>query len=826
MTGDPGLLVTHRGLADAVAARQQRHPLDRTDRVLQVAGAATPADLLWPLTAGATLVLAPPDPDRLVRTIAAERVTAAALPGPLLRAVLRDRGCDTVRTVLPAPGRTVPAAGALVLDAELAPAPVGVPGELCHRGAGVARGYRDRPDLTADRFVPDPYGPPGSRLHRTGEPAWRRPDGSVELLDDQVTVRGHRVRPAEVEAALAEHPGVAGAAVVARSDGLVAYLVTAGDPPTAADLDGHLRTRLPDYAVPGAFMVLPALPLTALGTVDSAALPEVAVGGGQRAAFVPPRGELERSLAELWQDLLGVPRVGAHDDFFALGGHSLLATKLTAQVRAAHGIRLPLREFFARPTVAALAAWIAERTAAGDAPAAAVPVADRSGPLPLSFAQEGLVRHHPVPAEDPYHNVVTGLLLTGELDEAALRRSLTAVTARHEVLRTRIGPGPDGPAQVVSGTADWPLTVVDLTELPPADRRAELHRLVEAAGRRPYRLADEPPVRAVLARLDDRERALVLSMHHLVTDNWSYGVLIRDLGELYAADVAGRSPRLPALPVQYADVAAWQRRQLADGALDGPLRHWRRQLADLPPPLALTAPETAAPATGTTTGFTVGAEVTEPLRELARAEGATLFMVLLAAFDVLLAAFSGSDDIPVAYPEAGRDQPETADLIGFFVGTLVVRADLSGPLRLRDLVGQVRDRVLEADAHRGVPLWAVERSPGGLDPTRLLLNLLNATVPPPSLTGLEIRSLEIGADYVFSEVLGSLDAAAVDAALILREDGPALRGMWLCSPDRVDPRALGALQDGWKRLLAWIAADPDADVGELRRRLVAPVGGG
>ncbi len=379
----------------------------------------------------------------------------------------------------------------------------------------------------------------------------------------------------------------------------------------------------------------------------------------------------------------------------------------------------------------------------------------------------------------------------------------------------------DGPAQRVDPAGGWPLATVDLGDS-QAGRPGRLRALIEEQGRLPFRIEAEPMVRGLLARLGPDEHVLVLTIHHLATDNWSYGVLVRDLTEYYTAHATGRAPELPELSVQYPDVAAWQRRQLAEGALDAHLDHWRRTLRDLPPALTLEPLATATDpaAAGYTRAFRVDPEVTAKLRQLAQGEGASLFMVLLSAYDLLLAAFSGRDDIPVGFPEAGRERPETAELIGWFVNPLVVRADLTAASTFRKLVGQVRDRTLDAYAHRGAPLWmAVPTGPAG-DPTRILFNLLNAEVPELTLPGLRVLPLEIGDDYVFSEVLGSnLKPAEVDLALIMRERGAELLGTWLYSTDVFDARVLDVMLRRWEQLLGWLADDPGAALDTLRARL-------
>lgn len=760
--------------------------------------------------------------------VTAHRCAAAGEPtDPANAERLGSDGAGAVGGRYPAPlpvGRPVAGARVHVLDRSGQPVPVGVAGELYV--APVPAG------VPAADLVPDPFGDrPDARLLRTGERGRMRADGVVEHLghrDRRVRLRGFPVDLDLIEATLAGHPDVAAAAVVVRGEAGDARLVAypAGDAvPAATELTTYLKQRLPDYLVPTAWVELPQLPRTPDGTVDRTALPEPEPHGDARpAGQLAPRDEVERAIADLWVELLGVATVGLADNFFVLGGHSLLATRLAARIEDRFGVRVPLRHLFDNPTVGALAELVRrEGSGAGAALTPITPV-DRDPFLPLSFPQEHLIRHHPRGPVDPIHNVVTAVTLTGPLDSSALRRSLDDIVTRHEALRTRIVAGPDGPAQRVEAPGGWPLETVDLRGGEPAGRPGRLRALVEEEGRRPFRIDAEPMVRGLLARLGDDEHALVLTIHHLVTDNWSYGVLVRDLTEFYTAHTTGRAPALPVLDVQYPDVAAWQRRQLAAGALDTHLEHWRRTLHDLPPALTLqptpgeTGPDPGA--TGPTRAFRVDPAVTGQLRQLAQAEGASIFMVLLAAYQLLLAAFSGRDDVPVGFPEAGRERPETADLIGWFVNPLVVRADLTATSTFRELLGQVRDRTLSAYAHRAAPLWLATGTGTAGDPTRVLFNLLNAEVPELTLPGLRVRSLEIGDDYVFSEVLGSnLQPAEVDLALIMREQGAGLRGTWLHATDVFPARALDLLTRRWVWLLGRLADDPAGTLDTLRAGL-------
>ncbi|MBT8226877.1 MAG: amino acid adenylation domain-containing protein [Dactylosporangium sp.] len=727
-----------------------------------------------------------------------------------------------------------------VLDAHLSPVPTGVVGELYIGGAGLARGYGQRPVLTAERFIADPFAGDGSRLYRTGDRVRWRADGQLEFLgriDHQVKIRGYRIELGEIEAVLAAHPAVARAAVVAREDTpgdrrLIAYVApeartSAGEAvPGAGELAAAVRAtvaaRLPAYLVPSAFLVMPVLPLTPTGKIDRAALPEPALTRPElRTPFVDPRNDLERSIAECCVRLLGVERVGVHDNFFEIGGHSLLAVQLAAQINAAHGIQVPMRPFFDNPTVAGLATWVADQRARGT-PAPAIPVVDRGEGVPLSFAQERLCQHHPVAADQPYHNVPTALVLKGDLDEAALRHGLDDLVRRHEALRTRIVNRSAAWVQVVDADGRWPLDTVDLRDHDERTRSQTVHRLVGEHRGRGFRIGREPLVRGCLIRTAVDEHILILVMHHLVTDNWSYGVLIRDLGECYAARTLGREPVLPELDINYLDYAAWQRQRLAGGALDEHAEYWRRQLTDLPPALRLDAPEhqLAGAAAGQTQPFVLGAETARALTGIGQRQNATLFMVLMAAFDLLLSAYSGSDDIVVAYPEAGRARPETTQLVGYFANRLVVRSDLSGDPTFRELVGRVRERILGSSAHQDFPLWSLDTlTSADRDPFRIVCNLLNAPMPAVDLHGVHASPLDTDSTYVFSEIAGNIDPAQVDLALIVREEDEDLRGMWLYSLERVDARVMAVLMRQWPYLIDLVVADPDRGLERLRRRL-------
>ncbi|HET7177530.1 MAG TPA: amino acid adenylation domain-containing protein, partial [Solirubrobacterales bacterium] len=480
-----------------------------------------------------------------------------------------------------------------------APVPRGAVGDLYVGGRGLSRGYLGRPDLTAACFIPDPFGTvPGGRLYATGDRVRQLADGSLEFLgraDQQIKLRGFRIEPAEVERELCRHPQVKQAAVLLREDQpgearLVAYVAAEGDGAPARELREMLARRLPDYMVPALFVPLSALPLTPNGKLDRRALPppERASPSAVDGEPVAPRTPVEEILAGIWSDLLRRERLGVDDNFFELGGHSLLATRVASRVRGTLGVDLPLAELFARPTVARLAQAVAERLQAG-APSLLPPLgrADRSRPLPLSFAQQRLwFLEQLAPGMTAYH-MRAAVLLAGPLDVAALEAALGEVVRRHEALRTTFASTAGEPVQVVGPSRPVPLPVVDLTGLPPSGRAAARQRLVRDEAKRCFDLSRGPLLRASLLRLAAQEHAALLTVHHIVSDAWSMGLLVHELGTLYDGVRQGRPSPLPELAVQYADFALWQRQWLTGEVLAGEVAYWRERLGERPPVLEL-----------------------------------------------------------------------------------------------------------------------------------------------------------------------------------------------------------------------------------------------
>ncbi|HYW07111.1 MAG TPA: amino acid adenylation domain-containing protein, partial [Longimicrobium sp.] len=811
------------GARVVLADRETAADGTRLRRLLERSGAnvmqATPATWRMLLDAGWTpgarmKLLAGGDvlPRGVASALTAGGATLWNLYGPTETTVWStlDRVRDSAVTI----GRAIGGTRTHLLDGVR---PVG-DGELFIGGAGVTRGYLGRPGLTAERFIPDPFSDvPGARMYRTGDGARLRPDGRLDFvgrLDAQVKVRGHRVEPGEVEAALAALPGVSQAAVTARDDGdgprLVGYFV--GDATPATELRAALRATLPEYMLPSAFVRLDALPLGPSGKTDRRALPAPPTESG--AEYRAPGTEVEAALVEAWSEVLGVERVGIDDDFFDLGGHSLLATRVLSRVRQRLGVDLPVRALFQHPTVAALAGAI-RRERGDSAPQPPLEPADRDAPLPLSFAQQRLWFLAEMEPESPLYNLPAAVRMRGELDEAALRRALAEIVRRHEALRTVFRAGRDGtPVQeVTAAPADFPLPVADLRGFPAAWARAEVLRLAADEAEAPFDLRADPLLRGLLVRVADGEHALVLTLHHIVGDGWSVGVLFGELAALYGAFRDGGESPLAPLAVQYADYAAWQRAWLTEGTLEAQLAYWRARLDGAPPLLELPT-DHARPSVQSHRGeilpFDVPAGLARRVRALARREGATPFMVLLAAFTLVLHRLSGSDDVVVGAPVAGRARPEVEGLIGFFVNTMALRVDASGNPSFRELVGRARETALEAYAHQDLPF---ERVVEELHPTRTLgynplfqvalalQNVPRAVAGPPGLT-LELEDVDSG-------------TAKFDLFLELVEEGDRLRAKLEYATDLWEEDGARRIAALFIRLLDAAVAEPDAALTAL-----------
>jgi amino acid adenylation domain-containing protein/non-ribosomal peptide synthase protein (TIGR01720 family) len=709
--------------------------------------------------------------------------------------------------------------------------PVGVPGELCVGGIGVGRGYLNDPLRTAAVFVPDPFAETwnetGARLYRTGDLARWLPAGELEFLgriDHQVKIRGFRIELGEIEAVLARHPAVRECVVLAREDAagsrfLAAYLAARGEEPPVAELIDFLRRHIPEYMVPSAFVILPALPLTANGKVDRKVLPAPERSRDEGTSFVPPGDPVEELLAGVWAEVLGIERIGVHDDFFALGGHSLQATQVRSRIRGLLGVDLPLRTLFEATTLGRLAREVrAARQAGGEAVPSAIPPlppAARDGALPLSFAQQRLWLIDQLDPGSAAYNLPTAVRVTGELRPGLLDQVFAALVRRHESLRTTFAAREGKPVQVIAALAPhWcpELPTVDLSALPEA-RREELARaLTLDEARRPFDLQSGPLLRLALLRLADEDHLLLLTLHHIVSDGWSWGVLLRDVAALTTALSQSLPATLPELRVQYADFAVWQRDWLRGEVLEAQLAYWKQQLAGAPLVLQLPAdrPRPAVPRqAGGLRPVALPAGLLEGVAALCRNRGVTHFMALLAAWSVLLGRHANQDDVLVGTPIAGRNQQEVEDLIGFFINTLVLRTEWGRAAGFGDLLLRVRDVAIEAFTHQSLPF---ERLVDEIAPDRDLSRppvfqsmfvLQNAPLGVLALPGLTLRQIPVDGGV-----------AKFDLTLNLAENAGG-RSFLEYNADVFDGTTAERLMTRYETLLAAALAEPDRPLWEL-----------
>jgi amino acid adenylation domain-containing protein len=770
-TGLPkGVMNEHRGVVNRLVWMQDEYGLQAPEAVLQKTPFSFDVsvwEFFWALLAGARVVMARPeghkDPSYLVETIKSAEITTMhfvpsmlqlflehgdvgsctglkrvmcsgeALPAALVRR-FHERlpgvelhnlygpteaavdvtawACTPETTSARVPiGRPIANTRIYILDAQGQPVPVGVSGELFIGGVQVARGYLGRPELTGERFLDDPF-VPGGRMYRTGDLARWLADGSIEYLgrnDFQVKIRGFRIELGEIEARLEEMAEVREAVVMAREDAsgdkrLVAYYV-APDAIEVEVLRARLSEHLPEHMVPAAYVRMDALPLTPNGKADRKALPAPEGDAFAARAYEAPLGETETAVAAIWAEVLGAERVGRHDHFFAMGGHSLLAVRVISRVRQAMGVEAALGDLFQRPVLAEFARGL---DAAGRADLPAIERVERGEGMALSFAQQRLWFLEQLGSAGKAYHMPTRLHLRGELDRGALVRALDRIVERHEALRTVFRQVDGEPVQVVTAGSRFRLAEHDLAGREDAD--AELRRLVAEEADEPFDLEHGPLIRGRLVRLAADEHVLAVTMHHIVSDGWSMGVLTRELGALYAAFLRGESDPLPELPVQYADYAAWQRKWVDGEVLQKQADYWKSALTGAPELLEIPT-DHARPAVqrhaGGTAGLELDEELTAGLRALGQKHGTTLFMTLMAGWAATLGRLSGQDDVVIGTPTANRGRSEIEGLIGFFVNTLALRMDLSGSPTVAELLGRVKARATEAQDHQDIPFEQV-----------------------------------------------------------------------------------------------------------------------
>ncbi|WP_460972598.1 amino acid adenylation domain-containing protein, partial [Prescottella soli] len=861
-TGVPkGVVVTHAGLAAFAAEQVERYGIESGSRTLHFASPSFDAsilELLMAFGAGATMVIAPTSiygGQELTELLAARRVTHAFVT-PAALASVDPSGLDALGVVVVGGeacsadlvarwatggrrmfnaygpteatvasnisdalvpgepvtiGRAIRGATAYVLDSRLRPVPAGVPGELYLAGAGVARGYLGRPGLTAERFVANPFGAPGSRLYRTGDVVRTGADRVIEYVgraDDQVKLRGFRIELGEIESVLSAHEAVSQVAVLVMREQLVAYVVAAdGRSIDAAELKEFAGRSLTSYMVPAAVLVLGRLPLTGSGKIDRKALPEPEF---EAAEFRAPTTPVEQAVASVFADVLGADRMGLDDDFFALGGNSLLATQVAARLGAALDTTVPVRALFDASTVAALASRVSG--SAGDRVKALV-AGPRPERIPLSLAQQRMWFLNRFEPESAVNNIPLAIRLSGALDVESLSAAIGDVLERHESLRT-VFPEIDGVGyQAIRAVSDI-ATALLAGAVAEAELPGRIGELVTAG----FDLATDIPVRVRLFTVSPTEHVLVLVVHHIAADGFSMGPLTRDVMTAYAARVNGLVPDWAPLAVQYADYTLWQRDVLGseddtESAISGQIGYWSSTLAGLPGQLDLPS-DRPRPAVASNRGashrFTIGSDLRAAIDAIATAHGATPFMVVHAALSVLLSRLSGTSDIAVGTPVAGRGEAALDDLIGMFVGTLVLRSDVRPDLTFAQLLTDVRAADLAAFDHADLPferlveILDVERSQSRHPLFQVMLTLQNLGQTDLELPGLTVSGVDM-----------DTPVAKFDLQVTLSETSDGLSVDLTYATDLFDASTMRVFGERFVRVLESVTADPAAVVGDL-----------
>ncbi|MFS0517038.1 amino acid adenylation domain-containing protein [Nostoc sp. UIC 10607] len=747
-------------------------------------------------------------------------------------------------------GKAIANVQVYILDEYLQPVPIGVPGELLIGGLGLARGYLNRPELTKEKFIPNPFKGagekggrgaeilpnsqfpvPSPRLYKTGDLARYLPDGNIEYLgriDNQVKIRGFRIELGEIEELLNQHDDVQTACVIAREDHpgdkrLVAYVVGHKQhSPTINQLRSFLSSQLPQYMIPHAFVMLESLPLTPNGKVDRRALKAPDSREGLEISFVAPRSPIEEILTQIWTQALKVDQVSIYDNFFELGGHSLLATQLVSRIRNIFKVELPLREFFARKTVAELARSI-EQLQQQDLELVSPPILPRAenAELPLSYAQQRLWFLDQFEPNSAIYNIPMALRLVGTLNQVALEQSLYEIINRHEALRTNFVIVDGKPSQLIQtrreqGTGNREqgiVSIVDFKDLSTNKQEIASRQLVQQQASQAFDLANQALVRATLIVLSETEHVLSVCMHHIVSDGWSLGVFIQELAALYNAYSQGELSPLTPLSIQYADFAIWQRNWLQGEVLQTQISYWQQQLKATPALLSLPT-DRPRPAVQTFAGghqeFALSVELSNKLTKLSQEQGVTLFMTLLAAFDTLLYRYTGTEDILVGSPIANRNRSEIEGLIGFFVNTLVLRTDLSGDRSFNELLGRVRLMAMDAYAHQDLPFEMLveilqpERDLSHTPLFQVMFALQNVPMSEIELADLTISSLPVESA-----------TAKFDLFLSMQNTATGLVGVWEYNTDLFDASTIERMTGHFMTLLSGIVANPEERISQL-----------
>jgi natural product biosynthesis luciferase-like monooxygenase protein/amino acid adenylation domain-containing protein len=878
-TGRPkGVEIEHRSLLNLVAWHQRAYSVSPADRATHLAGVSFDASVweIWPyLTAGASVHI--PDeetrlsPAKLVQWLAAKKVTLTFLPTPLAEAVMAEtlpenstlnvlltggdrllrRPPETAKYILvnhygptentvvttwgriafehenhapPVIGRAIANSKVYILDPSMDPVPAGVPGELYIGGIGLARGYHRRPDLTQERFIPNPFATePGSRLYRTGDLVRYLDDGSIEYLgrlDQQVKIRGHRIEIGEIEFALRQQTGLKEAIVTPRQSRtgeqqLVAYLVPEIDQVlTPAIVREALRNKLPEAMIPAAFVFLDALPLTPNGKLDRNALPEPTYEQENHQVEIHPRTPTEEMLAGIWQEVLGLERAGVYSNFFELGGHSLLATQVMSRVRSVFQADLPLGTLFENPTITTLAAII-DRSSRRLSLAPQPPLlpAAPQGELSLSFAQERLWFLEQLEPGQPFNNIPAAVRIRGILNRTALEKSVNEIVRRHESFRTRFMKVRGRPVALVEPSQQIIVTVVQIKGTSSTEQAAEARQLMQEEARRAFDLTKSPLLRVTLLEVGPEESILLVTMHHIISDGWSMGVFYKELTELYRSFAGEGNAPLPQPHIQYSDYARWQREWLAGPILEQQLAYWKHKLQgslpalDLPTDYPRPAVQTYR---GATEPFRLSPDLTSQIKALARRENVTLYMLLLSAFQTLLHRYSGQEDILVGSPIAGRTRREVEGLIGLFLNTLIFRASVDGQMTFQQLLEQARKMALEAYAHQDLPFEKlvdslhIERDLSRPPVFQAMFVLQNTPLPPMEMAGLTLEP-----------TLVESGTAKFDLTFVLEEAEDGLRGYMEYNTALFEPATIERMLGHYSKLLEGVAKNPQTRLAEI-----------
>ncbi len=865
-TGKPkGVLVPHSAVVNLLNSVKKRPGLSAKDVVLAVTTLSfdiAVSELILPLTVGATIVLASrevaADGGRLLELFTRSNITfidatpatyrlllaAGWTGGPSLKVICtgealpKDLAQDLVGRVgelwngygptettvwstffqVTAPvdriliGKPVDNTQLYVLDPSGQPTPLGVPGELFIAGAGVSSGYLCRPELTRERFLPDPFSQePGARMYKTGDVARFLRSGDVECLgrnDNQVKLRGYRIELGEIEDALGQHPAVRQCAVIVREDRpgdkrLVGYAALRPDATvTDAELRTHLKRSLPDYMVPVLYVRLPTLPLTPSGKINRKALPAPDPGSNASTGYVAPTTPSQKLLAKLWQEALAIPRVGVTDDFFALGGHSLLASQILARLRRDHGIELSFRKIFEASTLEKLAELIdhAEVSAPGSG---TPPVTRRKGeaPVPLSVAQERIwLLEEMDPAQELVHNLPAAWLFKGAVKRDVLERALEEIVRRHDTTRTVLQVVDGRAEQVVIKDMTLPLRLVDFRD---RTEEALLEALAEAT-REKFDLAKGPLLRWSLYQVSEQAFVLFTVRHSLIWDGWSFDVFLRELTQLYAAFDAGQPSPLKELPVSYGDYVLWQRDYLSSKAMEKQITFWRRQLAGELPELKLPSDRERQTKTGHGGGYTTFKFTradAEAFTALGRASGGTLFMALFAAYSVVLHRYSQQNELLIGSPVRGRGRPELEDLIGAFINAVVLRVKLKPDMTFAQLIEHVRDMTLDSFSHEDMPLERLGARPPVV---RALFSLQDARLRPPSLGSIPVEQKHV-----------ELSAASNDMMVWMMDQRLSLIAVVNFSTELFDKETVDRFLRGYAAVLQAAVKNPGTKLSEL-----------